>query len=61
MGLKKLFFNLISTTCVGFVIFSSPAVFCAERIEQETKEYEFEKWKQDFRKTAIQKLQKFRL
>ena len=55
MGLKKLFFNLISTTCVGFVIFSSPTVFCAEKTEQETKVQEFEKWKQHFRETAIQK------
>ena len=55
MTFKKVFLTLFSTTCIaGKIFFVSPDLF-AKEVSIQTNLQEFENWKKDFKKEAIQK------
>ena len=55
MTLKKVFLTLFSTTCIAGQIFFASSDLFAKEVGSQTQLQEFENWKKDFKKEAIQK------
>ena len=55
MTFKKVFLTLFSTTCIAGQIFFASSDLFAKEVNNQTQLQEFENWKKDFKKEAIQK------